>query len=84
MRYVTFLCFWLFSINSFAQAGVESGSVEMADALRADGKIYVVVVVAAVVVLGLLYYLTRLDRRIGRMERELDDERPASRDEYTR
>jgi hypothetical protein len=50
---------------------------EMADGLRADGKIWVVVGVILIVLAGLLGYLIRLDRRIGRAERRLDRDRHA-------
>jgi hypothetical protein len=50
---------------------------EMADGLRADGKIWVVVGVILIVLAGLLGYLIRLDRRIGRAERRLDRDRQA-------
>lgn len=42
----------------------------MADALRANGKIYVVVAVLASIFIGLVIYLVRLDRRIARIEKE--------------
>ncbi len=57
----------LASANLFAQ------EVEMADALRADGKIYVVVAVLSVVLAGLLFYVIRLDRKITRLEKETGD-----------
>jgi CcmD family protein len=44
--------------------------VDMADAMRANGKIYVVVTVLSVIFIGLVVYLVRLDRRIARLERE--------------
>ena len=46
---------------------------EMADSFRADGKIYVVVAVIAVVLAGLLALLVSLDRKVSRLERELKD-----------
>lgn len=46
---------------------------EMADAFRADGKIYVVVAVVAVVLAGLLLFLVSLDRKVSRLEKELRD-----------
>lgn len=55
------------SANLFAQ------EVQMADALRADGKIYVVVAVLAVLLAGLLLYVVRLDRKITRLEKESGD-----------
>ena len=47
---------------------------EMADALRQSGKIYVVVAVIAIVLAGLLAYLISLDRKLGRLEKEVKDE----------
>lgn len=43
----------------------------MADDLRASGKIYVVVAVVAVIVIGLLAYLISLDRKVSRLEKEM-------------
>jgi CcmD family protein len=45
----------------------------MADVLRQNGKIYVVVAVIAVVLTGLLIYLISLDRKIGRLEKEIKE-----------
>jgi CcmD family protein len=45
--------------------------VEMADAFRADGKIYVVVAVISVVVIGLLAYLFSIDRKVSKLEKEI-------------
>ena len=45
---------------------------EMADALRANGKIYVVVLVIVIIISGLLLYLVRLDRKVSRLEREVE------------
>ncbi|GAB3286339.1 CcmD family protein [Hymenobacter tenuis] len=47
--------------------------VEMADTLRQNGKIYVVVAVIAVVLAGLLFFLISLDRKLARLEREVKD-----------
>lgn len=43
----------------------------MADQLRADGKIWVVVLVIAVVFAGIVAYLVRLDRQLGKVEKEV-------------
>ena len=43
--------------------------VEMADRLRADGKIYVVIAVLVTIFLGIIAYVIRLDRKIGRLEK---------------
>ena len=44
--------------------------IEMADKLRADGKIYVVVTVVVIILAGLLLYVVRLDRKISKLEKE--------------
>lgn len=43
--------------------------VEMADQFRADGKIRVVIAVIAIIFIGLLVYLIRLDRRLSQLEK---------------
>ena len=56
-----------------AQASaVAADQPEMADALRASGKIYVVVLVIVIILSGLLVYLVRLDRKVSRLEREVE------------
>lgn len=47
-------------------------TVEMADTMRSNGKIYVVVAVMATILAGLLLYIVRIDRRVSRLEREND------------
>ncbi|MGG7666374.1 CcmD family protein [Dyadobacter sp. BHUBP1] len=56
--------------NLFAQAG--DTSVEMADRLRADGKIWVVVAVVAVVFAGLAINLFRIDSKLKKIEKDLN------------
>jgi hypothetical protein len=53
------------------QQPVEEG-VAMADQLRADGKIWVVVTVIAAVFAGIIIYLIRLDSQLGKLEKEVD------------
>lgn len=43
---------------------------EMADTMRSNGKIYVVVTVLAVIFAGIFAYLVYLDRKISRLEKE--------------
>jgi len=42
--------------------------VEMADSLRQDGKIYVVVGVLLIIFVGIIFYLIMLDRRLRKLE----------------
>ncbi|MBC8152118.1 MAG: CcmD family protein [Bacteroidetes bacterium] len=61
------------SQNLLAQQPV--GGVEMADQLRADGKIWVVVLVLAVVFAGIITYLIRLDRQVSKLEKEINEKK---------
>jgi CcmD family protein len=58
--------------TALAQATAAADQPEMADALRASGKIYVVVLVIVIIISGLLLYLVRLDRKVSRLEREVE------------
>lgn len=64
----------LLSQTLMAQQPVSDG-VEMADRLRADGKIWVVVAVIAAVFTGIIIYLIRLDRQIGKLEKEVKEKK---------
>lgn len=44
-------------------------TVEMADVFRSSGKIYVVIAVMLTILLGLVLYIVRLDRKISKMEK---------------
>lgn len=63
------LLFVLISTVVFGQ-GEE---VQMADTMRSNGKIYVVVVVIVVILAGFITYLFFLDRKITRTERQMND-----------
>ena len=58
---------------SGAAAAQQASTPEMADAMRANGKIYVVVAVLAAVFVGIVVYLVMLDRKIGRIEKGMDE-----------
>jgi len=47
-----------------------SAETEMADTLRSNGKIYVVVLVLASIFAGIFAYLVYLDRKISKLEQE--------------
>lgn len=61
----------LLLVASAAFAQISSAQPEMADALRASGKIYVVVLVLVIIVTGLLVYLVRLDGKVSRLEKKV-------------
>lgn len=66
-----FIFLSLYSRNLFAQQSVQS-DVAMADLMRADGKIWVVVGVIALIFAGIITYLIRLDSKISKVEKELN------------
>lgn len=70
LRKAPLAAFLLLSQSLFAQQPVADG-VEMADRLRADGKIWVVVAVIAAVFAGIVIYLIRLDRQITKLEKDI-------------
>ncbi len=58
------------SLTCNAQDSAATKKVEMADAFRANGKIFVVIAVLITILFGLMLYMIRLDRKIGKMEKE--------------
>lgn len=63
----------LLLLGGAALAQAPAAQPDMADALRASGKIYVVVLVLVIIVVGLLVYLVRLDGKVGRLEKEVEN-----------
>lgn len=59
-------CLLLSPYSCFAQ------EVEMAEQLRSSGKIYVVVAVISVIFIGLVIYLFSIDRKISKIEKEIE------------
>jgi hypothetical protein len=57
-------------ILSTAQLFAQEAGVEMADGMRSEGKIYVVVACFALILLGLLIYLFTLDTRLKKLEKK--------------
>lgn len=70
MKKITYL-FLLILLSVVANAQ----DAEMADAMRSNGKIYVVVGIILIVLIGLITYLFMLDRKITRLENKLSDKR---------
>jgi hypothetical protein len=59
--------FALVSVN-----GQDSNQVEMADALYANGKIYVVAIVAAIAIVILSVYVILIDRKVTKLEEKIN------------
>ena len=69
MKKIVFTLLMLITtLNLFAQGN----NVEMADALRSNGKIYVVVACIVIILVGLLIYLFSMDKRLKMLEKKSD------------
>jgi hypothetical protein len=62
-KLITILALLLFMVFANAQ------EVTMADAMKENGKIYVVIAVMLTILAGLVLYLVRLDRKISKLEK---------------
>jgi CcmD family protein len=58
--------FILTGINAMSQG---NETVGMADTMRSNGKIYVVIAVILTILTGLILYLIRLDKKISKLEK---------------
>lgn len=45
--------------------------IPMADGMRAEGKIYVVVAIMLVIFIGIIVYLFSIERKINKLEKEI-------------
>ena len=78
MKKLLTIALLLFSLNLLAQEKIEvtdadysNNSVEMADQMRADGKIYVLVGIIVIIFVGITVYVVNTDRRISKLEKNL-------------
>jgi CcmD family protein len=68
MKYILVVVFFVLNASfNFLNAASE---IDMADKMRADGKIYVVVAVLSIVFVGIILFLVRLERRLNKLEKE--------------
>ena len=72
MMFYKKIAFVFFSILAFT-VSAQSQNVEMADTMRSNGKIYVVVAVLSIVLAGILIYVVNTDKKITRLEKEIED-----------
>jgi CcmD family protein len=72
IRFIPLVIFLLCSVFVNAQMPA-SPPVEMADGMRSDGKIYVVVGVLVIILIGLFGYLISIDRKISRVEKRIEE-----------
>ncbi len=62
-------------LGSFLLSHVASAQPEMADTMRSEGKIYVVVAILLIIFAGLIVYLVMLDRKLTRIEKKLPEKK---------
>lgn len=65
----TLIILLLVSTLSFGQ----SGEIEMAEAMRESGKIYVVIAVLCTVFMGLITYAILIDRKLSKLENQITE-----------
>ena len=67
LKYLLLVSFVVLSFASHAQQ-----QAEMADTMRSNGKIFVVVGVILIILTGLFVYLFSLDKKVSRIEKSLE------------
>ncbi len=68
MQKISFLTI-VFSMLAAGVVMAQENQPEMADIMRTDGKIYVVVLVLATIFAGIIAYLVRIERKINKIEK---------------
>lgn len=63
----------LFTVNA-----AHGQDAEMADGMRSSGKIYVVIGIILIVLIGLITYLFMTDKKLTRIEKQLQSDKPKS------
>lgn len=78
MKKLLTIALLVFSLSALAQekipvseADYSNNSVEMADRMRADGKIYVLVGIITIIFIGITVYVVNTDRKISKLEKNL-------------
>lgn len=74
------ILFLLISLQSMAQEKIaiteddyQNSRIEMADTMRSEGKIYVLVGIIGIVFAGILVYVIATDKKVGKLEKLLKD-----------
>lgn len=78
MKKLLTIALLVFSLSALAQekipvteADYSNNTVEMADVMRSNGKIYVLVGVIGIIFAGIIIYLIGTDRKISKLEKNL-------------
>lgn len=61
---------WILSLIATFLFFPVSAQVRMADQMRSEGRIYVVIAVMLTILLGIVLYLYRMDRKLSQLEKQ--------------
>jgi hypothetical protein len=67
--------FFAIAVLSLLPLSGQAQQPEMADALRADGKIYVLVAIILIILAGFITYLLLIDKKIKKLEKLVSEKR---------
>jgi len=71
MKYITRITLAILFFLPFLSLAQETAQTEMADTFRAEGKIYVVIAVMTIILIGLFIYLFSLGKKVSDLEKKL-------------
>ena len=73
MKLIKIIVSFMLIVMPFILMAQQAGSekIDMADAMRSNGKIYVVVAIVTIIMTGLIVYLIALDRKITKLEKRI-------------
>ncbi len=69
MKYLKKIILLLMVSFSSVMVFAQDAKPEMADVMRSNGKIYIVVAVCLTILIGLFLYVLSIDRKIGKLEK---------------
>lgn len=79
MKKIVMIGLLFLSLNALAQEKIpvqesdySNNTVEMADKMRSEGKIYVLVGIITIIFSGIVVYVVNTDRRITKLEKNLN------------
>jgi uncharacterized membrane protein YcjF (UPF0283 family) len=75
MKYFRFYIIAVLILTTFNLFGQSDQTVEMADVLRRDGKIYTVVAGLVIILTAMIILLIKVDRKIFRLENQIKKEK---------
>ena len=66
----------LFVLSAFSvSAQTPANNVQMADGFYAEGKIYVVIGIVAIIFIGIAFYLFTIERKVKKLEEALREKK---------